>query len=80
MKPSNNTLPAADVRQRNSSNIKRLRHDRRLSQKQLAELAYFHRTYVSQLERRVTNITIEGPQRHAGALDADISELLDRSA
>jgi len=60
-------------------NIKRLRVDRSLSQEQLAELANFHRTYVSQLERCVTNISIDGLERLAAALQVDIVELLRRS-
>jgi len=47
-----------------------------LSQERLAELAQFHRTYVSQLERCVANISIDGVERLAGALGVDVSELL----
>ena len=43
----------------------------------MAELADFHRTYVSQLERCVTNISIDGLERLAMALGVDIKELLD---
>lgn len=50
--------------------------ERGLSQEGMAELADFHRTYVSQLERRVTNISIDGLERLAMALDVDITELL----
>jgi transcriptional regulator with XRE-family HTH domain len=46
------------------------------SQEQLAEEAQFHRTYVSQLERCVTNISIDGLERLAQALGVDITELL----
>lgn len=49
---------------------------RGLSQEQMAELADFHRTYISQLERCVTNISIDGLERLALALDVDIVELL----
>lgn len=49
---------------------------RRLSQEELAELADFHRTYVSQLERCVTNISIDGLDRLARALGVDITDLL----
>ena len=41
------------------------------------ELADFHRTYVSQLERRVTNISIDGLERLAMALGVDIAALLE---
>jgi transcriptional regulator with XRE-family HTH domain len=51
-----------------------------LSQEQLAEVAQFHRTYVSQLERSVTNISIDGLERLAQALGVDIVELLQPPA
>lgn len=57
-------------------NLKRLRTERGLSQERMAELADFHRTYVSQLERCVTNISIDGLERIACALEVDVVELL----
>lgn len=57
-------------------NLKRLRTERGLSQERMAELADFHRTYVSQLERCVTNISIDGLERIAYALGVDVVELL----
>lgn len=64
------------ARARISANLKRLRRERSLSQEKLAEMADFHRTYVSQLERCVTNISIDGLERLARSLDADVVELL----
>lgn len=68
--------PSHSARQRISRNIRALRGERGLSQEQLAELADFHRTYVSQLERCVTNISIDGLDRLAIALGVDIVDLL----
>lgn len=68
------TAPTA--RDRISKNLKRLRKEQGLSQEKLAEMADFHRTYVSQLERCVTNISIDGLERLAKALEVDILELL----
>lgn len=68
------SLPSA--RERVADNIRRLRKDKGLSQEHLAELAQFHRTYVSQLERCVTNISIDGLERLAIVLGVDITELL----
>jgi len=77
MTPAPKSRPAtATARQRISANLKRLRATRGLSQEQLAELADFHRTYVSQLERCVTNISIDGLERLATALDVNVTELL----
>ncbi|MBV2207975.1 MAG: helix-turn-helix domain-containing protein [Thermomonas sp.] len=64
------------ARQRISRNIRALCSERGLSQEQLAELADFHRTYVSQLERCVTNISIDGLERLAAALRVDVVDLL----
>ena len=64
------------VRRRIAENIQRIRRERSLSQEHLAELADFHRTYVSQLERQVTNISIDGLERLALALEVDVIELL----
>lgn len=64
------------ARQRLSNNLKRLRKQRGLSQERLAEMAEFHRTYVSQLERCVTNVSIDGLERLALALGIDVVDLL----
>lgn len=70
------TLTHQPARQRVSYNLKRLRKAQKLSQEKAAELADFHRTYVSQLERCVTNISIDGLERLAEALGVDVLELL----
>ena len=66
-----------EARRRIAVNVRRLRMERGLSQEGMAELADFHRTYVSQLERCVTNISIDGLERLAIALEVDIIELLE---
>lgn len=77
-KKSPSTLPPATARERISANVSRIRKTRNLSQEQLAEMAEFHRTYVSQLERCVTNISIDGLERLAQALDLDVIDLLKK--
>ena len=72
-----NKLQTGEARRRIAANVRRLRLERGLSQEGMAELADFHRTYVSQLERCVTNISIDGLERLATALGVDISELLE---
>lgn len=64
------------ARQRVAVNLKRLRSERGISQERMAELADFHRTYVSQLERCVTNISLDGLERIAKALEIDVVDLL----
>lgn len=66
----------SNARQRIAFNLKRLRTERGLSQERAAELADFHRTYVSQVERCITNISIDGIERLALALDVDVLDLL----
>lgn len=70
-------IPIESARRRISVNLKRLRASRGLSQEELAELADFHRTYVSQLERCVNNVSIDSLERLANALNVDIQALLE---
>lgn len=75
--PSELSPPSlSSARERLAANIRRLRKMQGLSQEQLAEAAELHRTYVSQLERGITNISIGGLERLAQTLGVDISELL----
>lgn len=59
-----------------ASNVKRLREERELSQERLAELAGFHRTYVSQVERCRINITIDNIERLADFLEVPVESML----
>ena len=68
-----------EARRRIAANVRRLRLERGLSQEGMAELADFHRTYVSQLERCITNISIDGLERLAIALDVDVLDLLAKN-
>ena len=68
-----------DARRRVAENLRRLRKEHGLSQEAMAELADFHRTYVSQLERCVTNISLDGLERLAAALNVDVLDLLARA-
>ena len=70
-------LPPPSARSRVAANIRELRKAKGLSQEQLAEVAEFHRTYVSQLERCVTNISIDGLERLAQVLGVDVARLLE---
>ena len=76
MPSKSSPLPLPKARARAAVNIRRLRMAQGWSQEQLAEAAQFHRTYVSQLERCVTNISIDGLERLAQALGVDVIELL----
>lgn len=67
------------ARLRIARNIRQLRLAKGFSQEKLAELADFHRTYVSQLERSATNISVDGLERIAAVLGVDIVDLLAAS-
>lgn len=75
-KPTPPSLPTA--RDRVAASVRRLRKAKGLTQEGLAEIAHFHRTYVSQLERSVANISIDGLERLAQILEVDIVELLQK--
>ncbi|RQR27062.1 XRE family transcriptional regulator [Burkholderia sp. Bp9143] len=64
------------LRRRLAENVRRMRMAKKLSQERLSELCGFHRTYVSQVERSVTNISVDNLQRIAEALEVDPSALL----
>jgi len=55
--------------------IKRLRTDAGLSQSELAERAGMHRTTMSEIERGVSNLSVDLAHRVAHALGMSLSEL-----
>ena len=65
------------LRIRFAENMKRERVCQGLSQEKLAELAGLHRTYVSQVERCVTSISLDNVEKLAAALGRDEDSLLD---
>ena len=67
-----------DVRERVGLNVQRLRREKGLSQEELADRAAIHQTYLSGVERGRRNPTISVLQRIAEALDADITDLVER--
>lgn len=64
------------IRQRLASNLRAQRQRLNLSQEALADLAGLHRTYVSQVERTVTNVSLDNISRLAEALGVDVHLLL----
>ncbi|WP_106351674.1 MULTISPECIES: helix-turn-helix transcriptional regulator [Burkholderiaceae] len=63
------------LRQRLAKNLRRQRQERKISQEKLSDRCGFHRSYISQVERGVTNITIDNVQRIAEALETDPQSL-----
>ncbi|MPM21790.1 hypothetical protein SDC9_68240 [bioreactor metagenome] len=59
-----------------AANVKRYRLHAGISQEKLAELACLHRTYISAIECKRRNISIENIQKIADALEIDPYKLL----
>ena len=75
--PSTPSSPdGPNVRTHIAANIRRLREARNLSQEELGELAQCHRTYVSQLERGITNISVDRLERLAQVLQVEVTDLM----
>lgn len=68
-----------DIRETFATNLKRLRHDRGLSQEELAHRADIDRTYVSSLERSVYAAGIDVVDRIAKVLGVEAADMLRRS-
>jgi transcriptional regulator with XRE-family HTH domain len=68
-----NTDPhqARELRIRFAANLREQRQILGLSQEALADLAGLHRTYVSQVERTVTNVSLDNVHKLALALEID---------
>ena len=59
-----------------AENLRVRRVSKGLSQERLAELAGFHRTYISQIERCSTNVSLENLQKVADVLEVEVWQLL----
>ncbi|HEX5425436.1 MAG TPA: helix-turn-helix transcriptional regulator [Candidatus Acidoferrales bacterium] len=59
-----------------AENIRRLRHERNLSQEELADICGLHRTYVGSVERAERNVTLSSLEVLAQALGVSVVDLL----
>ena len=73
----NKQVQTSDARTLLAANIQRLRLQKGISQEKLAEMAGFHRTYMSQVERCIANPTLDNVQKIAVALAVPIASLLE---
>jgi transcriptional regulator with XRE-family HTH domain len=69
-----------DLRQLFATNLRRLRHDRKLSQEQLAHDAGVDRAYLSRVERGVTYVGLEIIGKLVAILKAEPAEFFERPA
>lgn len=67
-----------DIRKVIGRNVRDVRQDRVWSQEELADRAGVHRTYISQVERGVTNPTATVIAKIADALGVEPAELMVR--
>ena len=58
-------------------NLRRARRWKDISQEELADRAGLNRNYVSEVERKQRNISVDNMGRFARALDLPLSDLLD---
>ena len=70
-------LAAMDIQRQFGLNVARLRHEKGLSQEQLAFECGLHRTYISGIERGIRNPTIVIVEKIAKALKIKPGVLLD---
>ncbi|KGT73777.1 XRE family transcriptional regulator [Bradyrhizobium japonicum] len=67
-----------EMKQIVARNLRRLRHERNLSQEELSFQAKVDRSYISQLETGVYSASVTMLAKLAKALGVEISELLKR--
>lgn len=68
--------PRKSARQTFAQNLRRVRHERGLSQEELADEAGLHRTYVGSVERGERNISIDNMECLSDALKVKLIDLL----
>lgn len=56
-------------------NLRKMRHERNLSQEALADLAGIHRNYLGGIERCERNVELDNLQKLAVALNVPVAEL-----
>ena len=67
-----------EMKQIVARNLRRLRHERKLSQEELSFQAKADRSYISQLETGVYSASVTMLAKLANALGVEVSELLKR--
>jgi transcriptional regulator with XRE-family HTH domain len=67
-----------DLRQLFATNLRRIRHDRKISQEGLAHDAGVDRAYLSRVERAVTYVGLEIIEKLAAVLEVDPAEFFRR--
>jgi two-component system, response regulator len=71
-------MSGQDVKQEFGTSVKSWRSRRRISQEELAGRAGLHRTYISDVERGVRNVSLESIEKLARALEIPVATLLSK--
>ena len=66
-----------DIKIKFGLRLKQLRKERGISQEELMAATGIHRTYLSEVERGIRNISIVNVEKIAKALDIDTMEMFD---
>jgi transcriptional regulator with XRE-family HTH domain len=67
----------SDILKKFGDKVRDFRKQRNLSQEELADKAFLHRTYIGMIERAEKNITLINIEKIANALEVNIKELFD---
>jgi two-component system, response regulator len=70
------TMTGPNVKQEFGTSVKSWRSHRRISQEELADRAGLHRTYISDVERGVRNVSLESIEKLARALEVPVATLV----
>jgi len=65
-----------DIRSRLGKKIKKIRQQKKMSQETLAFDSNLHRTYISDVERGVRNVSIINIEKIAKALNVSLKQLM----
>jgi two-component system, response regulator len=72
-------MTSSDVKQEFGSSVKSWRGRRAISQEELAARAGLHRTYISDVERGVRNVSLESIEKLARALEVPVATLISNA-
>ena len=65
-----------EIRQRIANNVKKFRTNKNLKREELSRLLGFDNSYISKLERKLINITIDKLEQIANIFEIDVIDLL----
>jgi len=66
-----------DIRNKIGDKIRKLRHQRKLSQERFANLCGLDRTYIASIEQGKRNVSIVNLEKIAAGLEISLSELFE---